>query len=101
MKYNYTYACKSGNLTETEVKYFERVNPGFKCTGEELEEQYEEEQGRESGGTTFVVMKATKSNWTPYGMCRDCGDHYIIARWSRYDKIDKETLEITRDVEDR
>lgn len=102
MKYTYTY--KIGKLEDWQREYFDRTNPGYTCTGETLEEHYEEELGRESGGQTLVVFKAIskgKKHFTPYGMCRDCGDHYIIARWSRYDRIDKKTLEITRDVEDR
>lgn len=39
--------------------------------------------------------------YTPCGFCRDCGDHYIVARFSRYDRLDKETLEYTFDVEDK
>lgn len=99
MKYTYTYQV--GTLDKDEAEFFERHNPGFECTGETLEEMYEEENGRDGGGTTYAVMRATKQRWTPYGMCRDCGDHYIIARWSRYDRIDKGTFNRTLDVEDR
>lgn len=93
------YEFKIGKLEDTEREFFERVNPGYKCTGETLEERWEN-----GGGQTLVVFKTVgrgKKHFTPYGMCRDCGDHYIIARWSRYDRIDKATLEIERDVEDR
>ena len=96
MKYTWTYTV--GKLTE-DGEFFEKMNPGYKVTGETLEESYKEEFGRESGGTTYVVM--TGKNRTPYGMCRDCGDHYIIAKWDRYDRIDKGTLKRTVDVEDR
>lgn len=96
MKYLYTY--KVGQLENEEKEFYERVNPGFICTGATLIEKYREEQNRESGGQTLVVFKGKR---TMYGMCRDCGDHYIIARWSRYDRIDKDTLKITFDVEDR
>ena len=99
MKYRYTYTL--GTIEDGDREWFEKVNPSYVCTGETLEERYEEEEGRESGATTYVVMKATGKRWTPYGMCRDCGDHYIIARWSRYDRIDKGTFERTVDVEDR
>jgi hypothetical protein len=102
MRYRYTY--KIGKLEEADRGFYERLNPGYQCTGETLEERYEEEHGRDGGGQTLVVFKAVgrgKKHFTPYGMCRDCGDHYIIARWSRYDRIDKATLEIERDVEDR
>lgn len=96
MTYTYTYTI--GQLEKDDKEFFERVNPGYKCTGETLEERYEETEGREAGATTFVVMKG---RFTQYGMCRDCGDHYIIARWSRYDRIDKDTFKRTCDVEDR
>ena len=74
-------------------KWFEKVNPGFKTTGELLREEW-----NDGGSQTLVVFKGSH---TPYGMCRDCGDHYIIARWSRYDRVDKDTMAITKDVEDR
>lgn len=99
MTYNWTYTV--GKLEANENEFFERVNPGYICTGETLEERYEETEGREAGATTYVVMKSKGKRWTPYGMCRDCGDHYIIARWSRYDRIDKKTFKRTVDVEDR
>lgn len=96
MRYNYTY--KTGKLENDDRGYYERLNPGYKCTGETLEERYEEVEGRDGGACTYVVMKG---RFTQYGMCRDCGDHYIIARWSRYDRIDKGTFKRTLDVEDR
>lgn len=100
MKYTYTHYI--GELKGDEFEYFERTNPGYTCTGETLIEEYREERGRDGGGCTYVVFKCKPGHHgTRYGMCRDCGDHYIIARWSRYDRIDKKTLEITFDVEDR
>lgn len=100
MSYRTTYTHKTGVTGET--AYFNRVNPGWACTGETLEEHYEtrDADGRlvDGGGATYAVMTGP---FTRYCMCRDCGDHYIIARWSRYDRIDKATLQITFDVEDR
>lgn len=49
----------------------------------------------------IVKMKPGYRAFTPYGCARDCGDHYIIARYSGYDRVDKKTLEVTTDVEDR
>lgn len=49
----------------------------------------------------IVRMKQGHRGWTPFGTARDCGDHYIIARYSRFDRLDKKTMEVTRDVEDR
>ena len=91
------YTFKKGILPTEEIGYFEEMNPGWKCTGETLEEEFTDSRGFVHG-CTYAVMTG---KWTPYGMCRDCGSHYIIARWSRYDSIDKETLETTYDVEDR
>lgn len=65
---------------------------GYHMTGETLTIDY----GNES--CEYVVFKGS---WTRYGTIRDCGDHYIMAGYSRYDRIDKDTLEITEDVEDR
>lgn len=98
----YTYEYKVGAIEEGDKEYFERVNPGYKVTGETLEEHYEgfDENGRlvDGGGCTYAVMKG---RFTKYGMCRDCGDHYIIARWSRYDRVDKNSLTVKFDVKDR
>lgn len=76
-------------LSEENKKWYNRK--GYTMTGETLSE----DNGTE--GITWVVFKGS---WTRAFSVRDCGDHYIIARYSRYDRIDKATLEITRDVED-
>lgn len=98
MTYTWTYTV--GTIEEADQKWFNEHNEGFKCTGETLEERYEESEGRDSGSTTYVVMKATGRRFTPYQMCRDCGDHYIIAKWDKYIRIDKGTMKKTVDVED-
>ena len=57
---------------------------------------------QEENETRIIVkMKQGYKGWTPTGCARDCGDHYIVARYSRYDSVDKKTLNITKDVEDR
>lgn len=65
---------------------------GYHMTGETLT------LGDETENCTYIVFKGS---WTRSGTVRDCGDHYIKANYSRYDRIDKDTLEITKDVEDR
>ena len=92
------YKAIIGKLEENEIEFFERMNPGYKCTGETLTEQFPE-----GGGQTLVIFKSDSptSNFTPYGMCRDCGDHYIVARWSRYDRIEKTSLLLIPDVQDK
>lgn len=74
-----------------ENRHFYNSN-GYTMTGETLT------LGDEQRKTTYIVFKGS---WTRYDTVRDCGDHYIKAQYSRYDRIDKETLEITRDVADR
>ena len=82
-------------LTQEDRDWYNRANARAKltATGDTLKETFPD-----GSAQTLVVFKG---RWTPYGVCRDCGDHYIIARYSRYDRIDKATLEITPDVEDR
>lgn len=85
-------------LTEENRKWYE--HEGLQMTGETLTIistcnikgfiAFEE-------STTYVVFKG---DHTPYMGVRDCGDHYIVARYDRYDRIDKSTLAITKDVED-
>lgn len=94
----HVWSYQTGTLEESEKAFYEKVNPGFKCTGETLEESYDEIHGLEKGGTTYVVFNG---KWTPYGMCRDCGDHYIIAKWDKYIRIDKGTFNKKVDVEDK
>ena len=77
------------DLTEVNKRLFERK--GYHMTGETLR------LGNENESTEYVVFRGS---WTRYGTVRDCGDHYIKAQYDRYDSIDKETLVITRDVED-
>lgn len=91
-----------GTLSKEDQQYFNRVFPGYTSTGETLHETYIEKNGQPAGGCTYVVFRHTGNGrkYTPYGMCRDCGTHYIIARWSRYDRIEKGTLKITYDTED-
>lgn len=65
----------------------------LKPTGEFLKETFPD-----GSSSTYIVYEG---NQTPYCFCRNCGDHFIIARWSGYDRIDRYTMEITVDVEDR
>lgn len=69
----------------------------FEYTGEIIEIEYQDQAKR----TITNSYRVVKGKFTPYYSIRDCGDHYIKANYSTYDRIDKETLEITRDVEDR
>lgn len=50
-----------------------------------------------------VIVKSRQEckGWTPFGTARDCGDYYIIARYSRFDRLDKKTMKLEKDVEDR
>lgn len=77
-------------LSEENLRWYDR--DGYYMTGETLR------LGNENENTEYVVFSGS---WTRCGTVRDCGDHYIRALFSgRYDSIDKETLVITRDVED-
>ena len=93
----YTWTYKRGKLDNDDAKFYERVNPGYKCTGETLEERYKADNELDEGATTYVVMKG---KFTPFGMCRDCGNHYIIAHYTHYVRVDKDTLKREVDVED-
>ena len=93
-------AIKIGTIARTaeHKRMFERK--GFKMTGDTL--VIESNPYKEVGGlptkTTYVVFTG---KYTPYETVRDCGDHFIHAGYSSYTRIDKETLAITYDVEDR
>jgi hypothetical protein len=82
-------------LTKENTEWFNR--DGYTMTGETIKETTEL-----PGGIPFFVSYVVfAGEYTRSGTVRDCGDHYIIARYDRYDKINKETLEITAYVEDR
>ena len=91
----YNVKVQANALTPEEMsqyaKYWEQT--GHTPTGETLTETFPD-----GSAQTLVVFKGS---YTPYGMCRDCGDHYIIARYARYDKIDKKTLAPTLDWGDK
>ena len=76
-------------LSDQNVKWYNRE--GYKMTGETLT------LGDENQNCTYVVFKG---RYTRYDTVRDCGDHYIKAQYSRFDRIDKGSLLITCDVED-
>ena len=76
------------NISEEKRNYFQKFYPKHEVVGL-LEED----------DLTRVIVKG--GGWTPTGCARDCGDHLIVALHSRYDRIDKGTLERTKDVEDR
>ena len=53
---------------------------------------------------TRVIIKAKNcvGCWTPHGTARDCGNYYIIAKYSTYLKVDKKTLQVLdNDAEDK
>lgn len=67
--------------------------PGFTYTGELLEVKHDTGEG--------CTYRVVKGRFTPSGGCRDCGDHYIIAGYSSYRRINKSDLSVQHDVEDR
>lgn len=87
---------KTNGITEADRKWYEKMNAGFSATRETIRLTGKDRYGLPYA-ITYPVFKGT---WTPYGMCREVGDHYIIALWSSYLRVDKGTLKITYDVED-
>lgn len=78
--------------TDENLRWF-NIREGYEMTGETL--TFEAENG---AAATYVVFQGNRT-WAD--TVRDCGDHYIKACYSEYISIDKKTLAITRDVEDR
>ena len=56
---------------------------------------------RDNETTIILKMKKGYKGFTPSGCVRDCGDHFIIANYSGYDRIDKETFHVTKSNEDK
>lgn len=89
-------AIKTGTI-ETSKKnreWYERK--GYKMTGETLTLAFDYTSDLKTE-TSYIVFSGT---WTRYQTVRDCGNHYIYAGYSSYYRIDKNSLEITADVED-
>lgn len=88
-------AITKGQIEKNEenTKWYNRK--GYSMTGETLAFRYND-MGHDCE-TVYVVFKGS---WTRSGTVRDCGDHYIKANYSSYTRIDKNTLEVTEDVED-
>lgn len=84
------------DVSEDDMRWFSAQHPHHNVVGF-MRETYS------GGGSTRVIlkMKPGHKGWTPSGTARDCGDHYIVARYSQYDRVDKKTLTITRDVDDK
>jgi hypothetical protein len=80
------------NLTEEEKAYFQQFYKAHEVVGM-MEE--------ENGNRIIVKMKRGYKGFTPYGVARDCGNHYIIANYSSYDSVDKKTLEVTKNTDDK
>lgn len=80
------------NLTEEEKAYFQRFYKAHEVIGM---------MEGENESRIIVKMKRGHKGFTPYGVARDCGNHYIIANYNSYDSVDKKTLEVAKDVEDK
>lgn len=81
-------------LQDGDKEYFQQFYSAHRVTEDLLQEW----SGASEMDVDHIIVKG---RWTPYGCARDCGDHYIVARYDRYDRIEKDTLEVTEDVEDR
>lgn len=84
------YAVGTIDKSTENMAFYNRK--GYKMTGETISIDYDFGES-----VTYVIFKGS---WTRHQSVRDCGDHYIIACGSRYDRIDKTTWKIDRDVED-
>lgn len=82
------------NLDAEKTAYFQQFYTQHTVIGYLLEE----DPDSVVDGRVVLKMKPGYSGWTPTGCARDCGDHYIIARYSSYDSVDKATMRVTKDV---
>ena len=91
------YKLNKNSMEESTRAMYERYwNYKFKTTGDTLTHNWEGYGA--SGQTTYVIFTG---DYTPCGMCRDCGDHFIIAHHSYYSRLEKDTLLETVDVDDK
>lgn len=84
------FEVKKNALSPEQIASYREMNEGHEPTGDLLVENH---------STGQIVKVIFKGKFTH--SVRDCGDHYIIARFSRFDRLEKDTLELIEDVEDR
>lgn len=77
-------------LTELNMEWFNR--PGYEMTGETVTIGWSND--------TASRQIVFRGDWTRFNTVRDCGDHWIFAGYTGYTRIDKNTFEITPDVDD-
>lgn len=90
---------KTGTIEKNEENKKWYDTKGYHMTGETLSITYGDYYGE--GHDTTIVYVVFKGSWTRYGTVRDCGNHYIVAGYSSYTRIDKGTFEVTKDVDDK
>lgn len=78
---------KTGNidLTPENKEFYNRAD--YRMTGKTLTIEYE------NGNTVSYIVFTGK--FTRYGSIRECNDHYILAGYSSYYRIEKDSLAIT------
>ena len=73
-------------LSKKEIEWFSKLNKCMVVTGETIELWK---------GLEMISQKVVfRGSFTPHNSIRDCGSYYIEAHYSRYVKIDKDTLKI-------
>ena len=79
-------------INEEDREYFQKFYPRHNIVG--LLEM-------ENETTIILKMKKGYNGFTPSGCVRDCGDHFILANYFCYYRIDKKTLCVTKSNEDK
>ena len=94
------YRISDKRLSPESMAFFTEANKyrGLIPTGELL---LAFEDSGSCAGECLWALAVFKGRRTGYDTVRDCGDHYIIARYDRFDRIDKATMKVTKDVPDR
>ena len=87
-----TVYIKGEPLAAREMNYYGACYKGLTPTGETIHKVSDRESSAK------VVFNGS---WTPFGVIRDCGDHYIEALYSSYRWISKDLKHTREDVEDR
>lgn len=87
-------------LTKEEHDYFQSFYTKHKVVGY-LMYELDTPSGPLPVGHVIVKMKKGYKGWTPYGTARDCGKYYILSTYGGFEKLDKKTLSIEYDVEDK
>ena len=92
-----TYTLNKRDLNKEERERVSRYYRGLTALSDTLTEETREDDGSLISSCTYYIFKGS---WTPYGSCVKHNGRYVFARYSRYDSIDENFTDFSRDCDE-